>query len=181
MTDSYHSISRSDLCEPSSSPDPAFSTEDVREQWRHQLEKVYSNGYESQHGPHAATGAAQPPEPVPDQSDEDAYEFRLFTRKKQTAQPATKIRIESPPPVSKEPGFVRARRSESYYFTGAGADKERGKYKEVAVEGERVLKEAQSRWVSVPYDPHLSPTNSKPSSLALNNRGESLRLLPLCL
>ncbi|KAL8762093.1 MAG: hypothetical protein Q9184_001865 [Pyrenodesmia sp. 2 TL-2023] len=117
-------ISRSDLRTASSSPDPASLTEEVLEQWRHQLQKVYSNGYESQHTPGAATGAAQPPEPVPGQSHEDAYEFRLFSRKKQTAQSSTKIRIESPSPVSKEPGFVRARRSESYYFTGAGAHEE---------------------------------------------------------
>ncbi len=153
----YYSISRSDLRSPSSSPDAVSSTVDIRTQWHRQLARVYSNGPEVQHTPELTDGAAQPAKPAPDQSDEDAYEFRLFSGRKHTAQASgqqtTRVRIESPNPVSKEPGFVRPSRPENCYFTGAGADLDRKRYEEAAVEGERVLKEAQARWVCMPYAP----------------------------
>lgn len=133
------------------------STADIREQWHRQLAKVYSNGSEAQHTPELTDGAAQPAKSAPDQSDEDAYDFRLFSGRKHSAQASgqqtTKVRIESPNPASKEPGFVRPSRPENCYFTGAGADVDRKKYEEAAVEGEWVLKEAQARWVCMPYAP----------------------------
>lgn len=144
------SVRRSELRTPSPL-DNVPPSKEVREQWQQQLDQVFSNGLESQHTREPDSDAAQLAGRLPDQSRVEAYEFRLFSSKAKTTQASgqeiTKIRIESPTPVSGEPGFVRPRRSEDYYFTFANGDVERERYKEVAVDGERILKEAHARWV----------------------------------
>lgn len=143
------SVRRSELRSPSASSDAVSSSEELRLQWQQQLRQVYSSPFEVDAQPdNAAAKAIRPPL---DPSDEETYDFRLFSGKAKTHHPSrqqiNKIRIDPPTPVTKEPGFVHPRRSEDYYFTRARSDGERRRYEEATVDGEQVLKESRAKWV----------------------------------
>ncbi|KAL8972906.1 MAG: hypothetical protein Q9197_002570 [Variospora fuerteventurae] len=141
-------IRRSELRSPSASPEAASSNEEVRLKWQQRLCQVYNNG--SIVDVELDNAVAKPTVSIPDQPDEGIYDFRLFSRNVKTNhachQWINRVRIESPTPVTKEPGFVHPRRSEDYYFTGTRLDIERRRYEEATVNGEQVLKESRAKW-----------------------------------
>ncbi|KAI4168471.1 MAG: hypothetical protein LQ343_006358 [Gyalolechia ehrenbergii] len=122
--------------------------EEARTQWQLQLDLVYKNNKtELDNGKpgkdnSAATGAIE-------ELDEEAYEFRLFSTKPGKPQASrdqpSKVRIWSPEPVTREPGFVHPRRPEVYNFSGPG-EIARSQYEAAAIEGEDILKEARVKW-----------------------------------
>lgn len=148
-TNARASVRRSDLYSKSSTPDLSFSSEEARTQWQLQLDLVYKNNKtELDNGKpgkdnSAATGAIE-------ELDEEAYEFRLFSTKPGKPQASrdqpSKVRIWSPEPVTREPGFVHPRRPEVYNFSGPG-EIARSQYEAAAIEGEDILKEARVKWV----------------------------------
>lgn len=148
---------RSALQSSSSSLDAASSDEVERARWQRQLEQVYGAGSGDQQTSDTNTGPAESIVQG-DNADGEAYEFKLFSSKSNQdsfpAQQPPKIVLRSPSPESTEPGFVRPRRLENYYFTGALTGKELSQYREVAVEGDDVLRESRSKWVSASWD-HL--------------------------
>lgn len=109
---------------------------------------------------------AKPTVSIPDQPDQAIYDFRLFSGNTKTShacdQWINKVRIESPTPVTKEPGFVHPRRSEDYYFTGTRSDVERRRYEEATVNGDQVLKESRGKWVCERYPIDLSHLPHRP-------------------
>ncbi|KAI4254191.1 MAG: hypothetical protein LQ352_003238 [Teloschistes flavicans] len=134
------SVRRSDLRSSSPSPDSALSDGEAETQWRRQLDQVYE--VQVTELTHAAIH-----EPA-----EEAYDFKLFSSSKCrndagiTATPLPKIVLRSPEPESTEPGFVRPRRSDDYYFTGLRSSEEQEQYSDVAVDGGDVVKQSQSKW-----------------------------------
>ncbi|KAI4130202.1 MAG: hypothetical protein LQ341_006489, partial [Variospora aurantia] len=141
-------IRRSELRSPSASPEAASSNEEVRLKWQQRLCQVYNNG--SNVDVELDNAVAKPTVSIPDQPDQAIYDFRLFSGNTKTShacdQWINKVRIESPTPVTKEPGFVHPRRSEDYYFTGTRSDVERRRYEEATVNGDQVLKESRGKW-----------------------------------
>ncbi|KAL9012395.1 MAG: hypothetical protein Q9173_002835 [Seirophora scorigena] len=142
------SVRRSELRSPSASPGAVSPSEELKLQWQQQICQVYTSAFEVDAQPdNAAAKAIRPPL---DPLDEETYDFRLFSGKAKTDHPSSqqisKVRIESPTPVTEEPGFVHPRRSEDYYFTRARSDVERRRYEEATVDGEQVLKESRAKW-----------------------------------
>ncbi|KAI4200451.1 MAG: hypothetical protein LQ350_003899 [Teloschistes chrysophthalmus] len=136
---SKFSVRRSDLRSSSSSPDSALSDGEAAIRWRRQqLDQVYE------------VEVTEPVYAAIDEPAEDAYDFRLFSASKSknddgsTATPLLKIILRSPEPEGGESGFVRPRRLEGYYFTGARSREEQERYSDVAIEGDNVVKQSQS-------------------------------------
>lgn len=132
---------RSDLRSSSSSPDSALSDGEAAIRWRRQLEKVYE------------VEITEPIYAGIDEPAQDTYDFKLFSASKtqndagSTATPLPKIVLRSPEPESGEPSFVRPRRLEGYYFTGARLREEQEQYSDVAIEGGDIVKQSQAKWV----------------------------------
>ncbi|KAL8676225.1 MAG: hypothetical protein Q9186_007239 [Xanthomendoza sp. 1 TL-2023] len=141
-------VRRSELRSKSSSPDPVKSYDDVKNQFRRQLDQLYQHGISEQQ-----TNPVEPSEECQgaiDDINEEAYEFQLFSQKPEqstiSAPQPPKILLRSPSPENKEPGFVHPTRSPYYYFTGAESRDRRLQFQNVAVEGHDVQKESQAKW-----------------------------------
>ena len=90
-----------------------------------------------------------------DPNDEDeGYSFRLFARPvvpglpKAEEQGPQKISLRSPSPTRGEPGFVKAERPATYYFTGETSEERADQYRQAAVSGEQLLQGRKTRWVN---------------------------------
>ena len=81
--------------------------------------------------------------------DADGYEFRLFAKpiKPSDLTKAKKIILRSPTPPSREPGFVNARRSDTYYFAGQPSEELRRQYRQAAISGEQLARGLSLKWV----------------------------------
>ena len=84
----------------------------------------------------------------------DTFNFRLFSMS--ALEPSgsanigntpSRITIRSLSPVVGEPGFVRPRRLDSYYFTGEADSVKKDRFHASAVSGHDILDELQRRWV----------------------------------
>ncbi|KAL8812239.1 MAG: hypothetical protein Q9200_001180 [Gallowayella weberi] len=132
----------------SSSPDAVRLDDDVKGQWRRQLDQLYQDGISRQE-----TNPIEPSEGSQgaiDDLNEEAYEFQLFSQKPKqstiSAPQPQKILLRSPSPEIKEPGFVHPKRSPYFYFTGAESREHRQRFRDIAVEGHDVQKESQAKW-----------------------------------
>ncbi|KAL8800095.1 MAG: hypothetical protein Q9182_005407 [Xanthomendoza sp. 2 TL-2023] len=148
MLSQYASVRRSELRSRSSSPDAVGSDDDVKDQWRRQLDQLYQDRFSKQE-----TNPIEPSEGYQgaiDDLHEEAYEFQLFSQKPKpstiSAPQPQRILLRSPSPEIKEPGFVHPNRSPRFYFTGAESRENRQRFREVAVEGHDVQKESQAKW-----------------------------------
>ncbi|KAL9580135.1 MAG: hypothetical protein Q9212_004670 [Teloschistes hypoglaucus] len=135
------SVRRSDLRSSSSSPDSALSDGEAAIRWRRQLDQIYE------------VEVTEPICAAIDEPPEDTYDFKLFSASKPkndagatTATLLPKVVLRSPEPESGEPGFVRPRRPEGYYFTGARSREEQEQYSDVAIEGGDIVKQSQLKW-----------------------------------
>ncbi|KAL8735884.1 MAG: hypothetical protein Q9181_002633 [Wetmoreana brouardii] len=160
-------ISRTELRSPSFSPDLVSADEGTKIQWQRQLDQVYQGDVDVEQDHGTSKPIVKPTQAI-DEPDDGAYEFKLFASKHKQdpgsiSQP-TKIVLESPSPGLGEPGFVRSRRPEAYYFTGFRTKEQLGLYGEAAVEGEDVLKESRSRWACTKcnHEPHSSYLGLRP-------------------
>lgn len=81
--------------------------------------------------------------------DGDAYEFRLFAKPLDPTKPTTNTRIvvKSPTPIQGDPGFVRSRRLDAYYFTGNTGEALMEQYRNAAVTVQHITKGVAVRWV----------------------------------
>ena len=129
----------------SASPDP-----EEKEQWRKQLEQLYSE--QNAEAPTLGVSGANTEilEEV-GEAVEEAYDFRLFSSKHKdegsSAEQLPRIVLRSPSPGDAEAGFVRPRRTVGYYFTGAATLARLMQYRDAAIEGDDVLRESGSKWV----------------------------------
>jgi len=98
-------------------------------------------------------------DPISVTPEADGYEFRLFAKPaKGTAQEKIgntlqKIALRSPTPADRDPGFMQARRPDSFYFTGRGNPEQAKRFQESAVSAEDIMKNVSMRWVN--YTPRL--------------------------
>ncbi|MCJ1400561.1 hypothetical protein MMC11_003767 [Xylographa trunciseda] len=150
---SLRSVRREDLYSASVSSRSSSPDEDTKAAIKQQYEDLYQP---------AATGPSSPPTErietldVLDQVDskeEDAFEFRLFSKpsvgqSSSTEAPAqaSRIVLRSPSPVVGEPGFVQPRRPDSYYFTTKATVEKKSAYESVAFSGEAIRAEQLRRW-----------------------------------
>ena len=121
-----------------------------------QLSKIYSNGFEGQSfktdageiGILSAAGNDGADQP------EEGYEFRLFSRPsskpldtKALAGSHQRIVLRSPSPINDEPGFLKPRRSEQYYYTGVSTAEKLEHYRMAAVTWEEIVRGLNNRYV----------------------------------
>ncbi|KAL8949373.1 MAG: hypothetical protein Q9222_004509 [Ikaeria aurantiellina] len=138
-------ISRTDLRSTPSSPNSVSSDGELNHQWRRQLEELFDNGVNETQNEETRNKIE-----AADGSDEEAYDFKLFSAK--IKQPDTcaprqsKIVLKSPSPGPEESGFISQVRPRNYYFTGPRTEQEQCQYREVAMNGDDVMKASHSRW-----------------------------------
>lgn len=85
--------------------------------------------------------------------DIEAYEFRLFARPLKESsgehRPSThQVTLRSPTPINCEPGFLIARRPDSYYFTSTLDEALAVQFNVAAISGDEVVKQSKTRWVA---------------------------------
>ena len=141
------SIRRTDLRSPSSSSDHSSLDHGIKLHLQRNFENLYqkslfANGSQDAEGRDSASDQDQP-------SGEEEYEFRLFAKPASvTKQPKeSRITIRSPTPPSGNAGFLRAKRSESYYFVGPPSEQLRKQYEESAISGDQLVEGLKIRWV----------------------------------
>ncbi|EME47295.1 hypothetical protein DOTSEDRAFT_21090 [Dothistroma septosporum NZE10] len=79
--------------------------------------------------------------------NDDELDFVLFApsdKKLHPSRAVAKIRIQTPPPDDKDPGFVVPTRPEAYYFRGRLSTEQQQKFEAVALTGEDVLMRSHS-------------------------------------
>lgn len=153
---SCRSIGREDL-ESQSSPDPQASPSPTLEnRLREQLERLYDRA--ELHDQGAFEGDKSPPAGTTRDESAEVYTFRLFTRPARSVehglanaecQSLQRIALRSPTPVNSEPGFVKPRRPDEYYFTGIPSVRQLEQFRQAAVPGEHILKGLNTIWVIV--------------------------------
>jgi hypothetical protein len=130
------SINRADLRSVSATPSTSADS-DIAEDVRVRLDRALGEVIETNAGVtnDQAHGAKE------SEDHEDAVEFRLFGSNAGHA-----IKIRSPSPRNKEPGFLGPPRPLSYYFTGELTEASKQKLIQAAISGRDVLKISHSRW-----------------------------------
>lgn len=102
-----------------------------------------------------AVADSKPDTPAQEDGSEEELEFSLFAPTKATsndaAAPTQRIRIRSPTPEEREPGFIVPRRDRAYYFTGSLNAAQAREYAIAAVTGEDVLARSHSSWPGSRY------------------------------
>ncbi|KAI4225149.1 MAG: hypothetical protein L6R36_004131 [Xanthoria steineri] len=141
-------VRRSELRSRSASPS-SISSDEVKHQWRRKLDLAYKDGIRDRLAPDTHRPDASPSE-IPTGPNEEAYEFQLFSQRSRPSTASTpqlpRVQLRSPTPEVKEPGFVRPARSQDFYFTGAVTTEAQRRFRDVAIEGERVIRESQTVW-----------------------------------
>ena len=147
-----HSIGRLELssCSPSierSSPSPS-----LEKRLKEQLVAIYgTTSLDGRNGDGSSDQAATDTSVVKaEENNEDEYEFRLFAKpstKSTESTTATRIVIRSPTPVHGEPGFVKPRRPDTYYFAGYAHGELMEHYRSAAVTGEHIVEGLNVPWV----------------------------------
>ena len=83
--------------------------------------------------------------PVQEEATVDEFDFRLFLG--EVGEDAKRVALGSPPPLNSEPGFVRPRRGDDYYFTGTRTAEAMEGFRSVVAGWEEVVKGARVSWV----------------------------------
>ncbi|MCJ1253457.1 hypothetical protein MMC24_001269 [Lignoscripta atroalba] len=147
-------IRRADLNSHSTSPEPSLPDTTIEARLREQLNLEYAL-------PDKILDRTTPvqqqldTQTVPNDGGEDAdiFEFRLFS--KSTSKPLhtneragvpLRVNIRSPSPCVGEPGFLRPRRSDTYYFKGDPSVEEKEQYRSAAVSGDEITRQISVRW-----------------------------------
>lgn len=140
-----HSVQRSEIASRSSSTEPsaldAASREQLEESYHQKLRDwcVNENELDTKMG---AAGGDVIVEPC-----EDAFEFRLFSKKSALVPGAQRIVLRSPTPTNQNPGFLVPSRPDSYYFTNASSIEKIQQYQQAAVTGDDIMKGLKDIWV----------------------------------
>ena len=148
-------MARSELDPEASSEDNESIDHALEAQLREYFQPQYVNGItQSQDSQTNRVEDASSNLVEQDLNDEDeGYSFRLFARPVVPGLPEgeeqgpRKISLRSPSPASGEPGFVKAERPATYYFTGEISEERADQYRKAAVSGEQLLQGLKTRWV----------------------------------
>ncbi|KAL8715924.1 MAG: hypothetical protein Q9220_000591 [cf. Caloplaca sp. 1 TL-2023] len=142
-------VARTELDSTPSSPGAVSSDDELRHQWRRQAEELFGNDVSQAQNADARLAIPEPTEDFHG-SDEQGYEFKLFSQKPKVASASIphqpRIVLKSPSPGLEESGLVSRGRPQKYYFTGSRTEEEQCQYQELAVSGDDVLKASGSRW-----------------------------------
>jgi len=145
------SVRRTDLISSQSSCEPSSPSSSLEGRFQEQLTGFYDVvSLDNQDGLGAldqpATGSA---EAEAEAQNEDEYEFHLFAKPLDSTKPTTKTRVivRSPTPTQGDPGFVKSRRFDAYYFTGNTGEVLREQYRSATVTGEQITRGLAVRWV----------------------------------
>jgi hypothetical protein len=113
-----------------------------------------------------------------DADDDEELEFRLFApsvallNTQESLTPVAKIRLQSPEAQNAEPGFTRAQRDETYYFTGTTTADQQQQFAESASTGDQILAQSRIPWSGSTYGwrvIHLPCTRKQRLSLAASD------------
>lgn len=140
---------RADLKSSQPSTEPSSPSSSLEGRFQQQLTSFYrvaapdnqiENGALNQPTTSAVEAEAQ---------NEDEYEFRLFAKPLDLTRPTTNTRIvvKSPTPTQGDPGFVKSRRFDAYYFTGNTGEALMEQYRSAAVTGKHITNGLAVRWV----------------------------------
>lgn len=152
------SIRRVDVYSPTPSAEPSHPNADLEARFHEQLEQAFKTESALEPTDRDVVAAPAPASPTQDAKDQDehGYEFRLFSKPRgrvsvseRSQDGPQRIVLRSPSPVNPEPGFLRPRRPEAYYFTGSTNDERLKEYRMAAVGGEEILKGLDVRWVRI--------------------------------
>lgn len=106
-------------------------------------------------------------------ADDEEMDFLLFapsTNKTSDAVDVAKIRVQTPPLATGEPGFVIPDRDQSYYFTKELANDTKEMLSQAAVSGQDVLMRSKCNWPGSSYPwKVLHIQNTKRQRLSLSN------------
>ena len=150
-------MARSELDPEASSEDDESIDPALEAQLREYFHPQYVNGTTQSQGSEANRVEDASSNLVEqDLNDEnEGYSFRLFARPVVPGLPEgeeqgpQKISLSSPSPTRGEPGFVKAERPATYYFTGETSEERADQYRQAAVSGEQLLQGLKTRWVIV--------------------------------
>lgn len=137
------SVRRSNLRSQSQTPEPSSPDVLLEEKLQKQLAKLYDGHSGVSYTCEVGESALNPTD------DADGYDFRLFAKPTKSSDPSVgkRIILKSPTPPSGDPGFVNARRPDTYYFKGAPSDELREQYRQAAISGEQLARGLDVRWV----------------------------------
>lgn len=106
-------------------------------------------------------------------ADNEEMDFLLFapsTNQANDAAEIVKIRVQTPPLTTGEPGFVIPNRDDSYYFTKELSDAAKAVYSQAAVTGQDVVSRSTSSWPGSSYPwKVLQIQNTKRQRIILSN------------
>lgn len=140
-----HSVQRSEIASRCSSIEPsaldAASRKQLEDSYHQKLRDwfVHKNELDTRSG---AAGGDVILEPC-----EDAFQFRLFSKKAALFPEAQRIVLRSPTPTNQNPGFLVPSRPDSYYFTNALNIEKIQQYQQAAVTGDDIMKGLKDIWV----------------------------------
>jgi len=142
-------VRRADLISSQPSTEPSSPSSSLEGRFQQQLTSFYRDASLDNQ---IETGALnQPPTGTAEAEaqDEDEYEFRLFAKPLDSTKHTTNTRIvlKSLTPIQGDPGFVKSRRSDAYYFTGNTSEALMEQYRCAAVTGEHITRGLGVRWV----------------------------------
>ena len=141
-----NSIRRADLRSESQTPEPGNSDALLQEQLHERLAKFYDA-----HSDISSTGEATEGKGTTlnvTENDADEYEFRLFAKPTKSSDSiGNRVVLRSPTPPSGDPGFLKAKRPDTFYFTGRPSEELLEQYQQAAVSGEQLARGLDVRWV----------------------------------
>lgn len=157
-----NSVRRSELLSssPASFSERSSPTPSVEARFQARLASIYGPvTLDDSEGNGSASNPVNGPVVADTGDDEDnGYEFRLFTELPQHGErlmPAARVIVRSPTPVGGQPGFVRPRKPDAYYFTGYTDERLLEQYRSAIVTGEDIISGLDIRWV------YLEPLTGK--------------------
>lgn len=166
--DLFGRVRRSDLNSRYPSAEPDSPDLELEARFRERLRKSCQESIDiegtAKSGNEFANAIA--PEPA-SKEDEEVYEFRLFAKplkpelSREPNHSLQKIALRSPTPKSGEAGFLKTRRPDAYYFTGAVSAERTEQYQRAAVSGGEILEGLKTTWVRTSIPWRLGAVNSQ--------------------
>ena len=147
---SHNSIRRADLHSGLTSPERNIPNASLEERFQNYLEKSYNvQSIASSTANDDLAGVKFTHAQEQTDADKDEYEFRLFAEPADlpNASQKHKVVLKSPTPPSVRPAFVKARRSDTYYFTGHLTEDAREQYLQALISGEQLIQGLNIQWV----------------------------------
>jgi len=115
-----------------------------------------------------------------EEPQDEEIAFRLFapTKADGARQDAQVIRLRSPTPEERDPGFISSRRSDTYYFTGLPTEQLQQEYDIAAVAGDDVKSQAKTCWPGSAYTWKTITIPPSQARQVLVNANQFAKLVP---